>query len=53
MLHLPSRKWKNNFLGVLQGARTKEILFKPMGEQNKGLTRGLSAGRDAPCVPGC
>ena len=44
---------KNNFLGVFQETRRKEISFKPMVEQNERLTRGLPAGREALCVLGC
>ena len=53
---LPSRRCKNNLLGVSLEARTKEILFKPMGEQNPRLTTGSSAvyQRDEkPFVLGC
>ena len=40
---LPSRRWKNDLLGVSLEAPTKETLCKPMEEQNPRLTRGLSA----------
>ena len=50
---VPSKASKNRRFDVFPEARTSKILFKPTEEQNHRLTTGLSAGREALCVPGC
>ena len=49
----PPKASKTRRLNIPPEARTSEILFKPMGEQNPRLTRGLSPGRGALFLPGC
>ena len=49
---LPSRPSKKTLLDVSLGERTKEILCKPVEQQNVRLTSILSAGRRPVFVPG-